>query len=147
MAPKVKKAAKPAEPAENKWPGDRRDDSDYQDTLEDDCSFPGESAKLNSEVEQLAMEAGAAADKARCVYLDIYFAPKTEAMSYSRPDIALNDEHMLILSRRLADFRTADLATRNDMVIECTERIKRVWKEKAKFDRQIVESVSARPVT
>jgi hypothetical protein len=68
-------------------------------------------------------------------------------VTYSRPDIALNDEHMLILSRRLADFRTADLAARNDMVIDCTARIKRVWKEKAKFDKDIIECVSTSPVT
>lgn len=49
-----------------------------------------------------------------------------------------------MLTRRIPEFRTADLAARDDIVKECTDRINRGWRETVEFDREIVESVSGR---
>jgi hypothetical protein len=60
MSSKSKKPSKASKATQPKQAGD------YESSEEED-SFPGESASLSDEVEQLAMEAGAAADKSRCV--------------------------------------------------------------------------------
>jgi hypothetical protein len=59
----------------------------------------------------------------------------------------LTAEHISILDKRVAEFRSADLAARKDIIEEVADRIKRGWNEKVEFDRETIEAVSALSAT
>ena len=70
-------------------------------------------------------------------------SPFIDITLHSSQEVALTDEQVFMLQRRLAEFRAADPDGRSNIIRGCVDDIKRSWGEGVQFDRDLVETVRA----
>ena len=70
--------------------------------------------------------------------------PQNDTATYYSPRITLADEQIAILKKRLPKFKSADLASKKDIVNELAETLKKGWRQEyGAFVRKPVEDVRA----
>ncbi|KAI9440947.1 hypothetical protein H4582DRAFT_2074735 [Lactarius indigo] len=110
---------------------DETSDEDYDSGLESEGSYPSSDFRsvASGELRWLAAD------------LEDEVGGATSEESPSKQDIEITDEQASMLQKHTAEFRAADADGRLKIIQDSVDRIERHWRQGAKFDRKVVETL------